>query len=154
MKFWTERRRQLASNTLLVGLLTCIVYSGFAYPLHYGSGFWPFNRDWFMFSYDTGYDYFLQAEAISKEGTPMVLDVSPHFGFTIGSEGSRFQEVPRDFKTMKKLAEFLCANYPIQSVSLIDYSWQRPIGRRLALKDVAAAQLSKTTWVERFQCAL
>jgi hypothetical protein len=137
-----------------VSLLICIVYSGFAYPLHYGSGFWPFNRDWFMFSYDTGYDYFLQAEAETKAGAPMILDVSPHFGFAIGSASNRFQEVPRDFKNMKRLAEFLCANYPIQTISLIDYSWQRPIGRRLELKEIAPAQLSKTTWVERFQCSL
>ena len=151
MGFWSEKRRRRALNSILVILLGCIIYSGFAYPLHFGDGMWPFNRDWFMFSSDDGYDFELQAEGQFKDGSTSILDVKPLFRFVIGT-GNRFQEVPRDHESMTKLAKYLCEKYPIQEVSIRDLVWLRGPGQRKLLQEIPPSQVRTTNWVKHQPC--
>jgi len=152
MKILTDQGRIIAGNALVGALAIVIVYSGFAYPLTYGSGFWPFNRDWFMFSTDTGYDFELQAEAEMKDGTFGPLDVTPLFSFQVGSDGNRFQETPRTSWAMFNMATYLCTHFPVRWVNLKDYSWQRPMGRRLRASEVPPDKITVNAWVNHYRC--
>jgi hypothetical protein len=152
-KFLTPQGRRTLANGIFVVFLGCVLYSGFAYPLTYGSGLWPFNRDWFMFSSESGYDYILEARAITKDGAEILLDPSQEFRFPIGAASDRFQETPRNWYGMQKLATFLCAHYPIREVTLNEISWQRKPGRRLSPKEVPADKLTTTPWIPHFKCS-
>lgn len=149
---FTEERRCQILNGVLAVFLACVIYSGFAYPLNYGDGMWPFNRDWFMFSSDDGYDFELQAEARFKDGSVSLLDVSQRFQFVIGSS-NRFQEVARDEASMNSLAKYLCEKFQIEQVSIRDLSWMRATGRRRTLKDIPPSQIQTRTWVSRYRCS-
>jgi hypothetical protein len=145
VKFWL-------SNIILFVFAGTVIYSGFAYPLQYGTGAWPFNRDWFMFSTDAGYDYELQALGYWKDGSTAPVDVGPLFRFKVGAEGNRFQETPRHQDAMDKMARYLCAKFPLEAITLNDVFWLRPEGKRLKAKDLPPEQLQINTWVDHYRC--
>lgn len=151
-KILTEHGRRLVANSVLVAVLVVIVYSGFAYPLNYGRGFWPWNRQWFMFSYDTGTDFLIKAESEDADGKPVTLDLSPYFRVEIGREGDRFQEGPRDVENMLRLAGYLCTKFSVPWVSINEYYWTRPVVGRIKFHEVPADKISSYTWVNRRPC--
>jgi|GEM_PF-3724892 len=138
-------------NAFLCFYVLCIVYSGFAYPLAYGRGFWPWNRGWFMFSSDNGYDYELQAIGELEDGTRVDIGVGSIFRFAVG-DGNRFQETPRYKERMQQMAEYLCTRFPVRAVTLTDHSWLRTPGKRIPLAEVAPSKIKKTIWVDRHKC--
>ncbi len=138
-------------NSLLCAYVACIIYSGFAYPLSYGRGFWPWNRGWFMFSSDNGYDYQLTPVGEMHDGTRAELGVTELFRFAVG-DGNRFQETPRYSERMLEMAKYLCTRYPVRAVSLIDHAWRRSPGRRIPLEEVPEKNVTKTVWVDSHRC--
>lgn len=154
MKLTPDKSRIWALNGMLAVLAVCVVYSGFAYPLHYGRGLWPFNRDWFMFSSEGGYEYELQALGESQEGTVKTLDVSPYFQFGLARHGNRFQETPRDAASMQLLAKYLCHRFPVKSITINDLAWFRPAGRPPTRQEIDPSKITTTTWVDHYKCGL
>src|SRR6185312_14547280 len=134
-------------NGLLAVLAGCVIFSGFAYPLHYGRGLWPFNHDWFMFCDESPQSYQLQAVGEVRPGVFYALDVSRYFNFTVGREGNRFQEIPRRPWVMKKLARYLCRHSFVRSVTLTEFIWPRPPGRPLTRQEVDPAKVKTITLV-------
>jgi hypothetical protein len=151
MKFWSLKARTRAANALLIVYALAVVYSGFAYPLNYGRGFWPFNRDWFMFSYESGYDYELQALGETDQGL-VAMDITPYFQISVASRGNRFQEVPRDVNTMRRLAQYLCGKFHVKSMTINEFTWRRPAGRRYTRQEVEPAKVSSSLWVSGYKC--
>lgn len=138
-------------NGVLALFLLGLVYSGFAWPLRYGRGLWPWNRGWFMFSSDSGWDYHLVVEGERADGTTGPLDYSRLFRVRVG-DGDRLQETPRNEAAMRALAGYLCTELKVRSVSLTDHSWRRDPGRRLAYTAVPESKRTVKKWVERQPC--
>lgn len=138
-------------NAVLALLVACVVYSGFAWPLAYGRGLWPWNRGWFMFSSESGWDFHLLAEGERLDGGFGPIDVSGLFRVAVG-DGDRFQETPRYVASMKAMAEYLCGKFPLRNVSLTDITWRREPGRRVAYTEVPEAKRTVKKWVEKQPC--
>lgn len=152
MSFIPERFRYYFANVFAACFVLAVVYSGFAYPLHYGSGFWPFNCDWFMFSYDTGYDFELEAWGKMQDGAWIKIDPQPYFSLAVGADSNRFQEVTRSQVQMKRLAKYLCQRFPAASITITEVSWIRRAGKRLHAADLPEQSKNTTPWVSDVPC--
>jgi hypothetical protein len=145
LRFWL-------SNLFLVSFIAAELYSGFSPPLTKGEGFWPFRADWYMFSRESAYDFYLQAIGQYPDGHFEELSLQDLFAYPVADGGNRFQEVPRTQTELQDVGRYVCAHFPIRGITISDVSWVRPPGPRIQFKDLKHNQFTVTTYVNNMPC--
>jgi hypothetical protein len=135
--------------------------SGLSYPLGDTEwSAWPWNRGWFMFHWDDGRAYDLQATGFTNAGTTLRVDLAEWFEVRVGYSGRRWQELTRKQSALKAFAEHVCRrwnsshprNEHLTAVSIEDVYWERLPGAPETVERIPAERLRRWLWVDKWSC--
>jgi hypothetical protein len=140
---------RLLSCLLVFALAAVVLGGGFIAALgyHHRSP-WPWNRGWYMFSWDTPVLSRLVATGITESGREVPVELDRWFAYRAAFAARRCDEIRRTPAALAALAAYACrmanrAAAPgdrLLSVTLLDASWHRERGRRLGWGEAPVSQ--------------
>jgi hypothetical protein len=149
-------KHRSAWGLVLVAFCLTVLMSGFATPLgDYRRSLWPWNRAWFMFSWNPGTLSELKLVGRLQDGHESELDMKRWFRYEAGANSPRFNEIGRDPDALRRLVHYVCRrhdeaagdDFKLVAVTVSEVTWPQERGRRRLYEDLAEYERTGTIYL-------